>query len=222
MNRRSFMKGLAGVVAGASSLSKAVEPKYKVSYDPGAKEGDRIIHFSTMPGEVKFYKPKGVEKYDLIADLAEEMNNYDKKYPNQHIRYFIHCSYTGLAFLNDTGCLEKGENLVLWCRTGEDQTPFLAGFLHFVPVKVMPMGTESDINFIGRRYEGKNIVGRDLYTYDLVTTRCFYVNREEEGKIIAMGGRRPLPKDEPDYWVGNMWTGKEKNERRKNRENRRN
>lgn len=56
MNRRSFMKGLAGVVAGVSVL-KAAEPKYEVSCDPGAKEGSKSTT-GCISGQVIFHNRK--------------------------------------------------------------------------------------------------------------------------------------------------------------------
>lgn len=191
LSRRRFMKGLAGVVAGVSVL-KAEEPKYEVSCDPGAKDGSKSV----------------TKEYDLIADLVEEMNNFDKMHPNTHISYSIHCNYTGLAFLNDTGELDKDVlyrcGPAPWVYTHYlwipyklwllRRTPTPVGYTSLINVMLVPLHTikarPHDLQLIAETTERCSFdinagIHNHRSLYELISTRCFNVNRNEEGKIIA-------------------------------------
>lgn len=174
MNRRSFMKMLAGVTAAIGVTGKAEKPKYKVSYDPGEKSGSKSV----------------TKKYDLIADLVEEMNGFDKKLPHTIIFYYVHCNYTGLAFLKDTGCLERDdfaslEKYKFWIpyKHWRQRTSFVR-YMPIINVIVRPNITV-DIGLFGQYSNRRNITNKLENNWTLVTTRRFNVNRDEEGKIIA-------------------------------------
>jgi len=173
INRRNFMKMLA-VVPAAIGLSKA----------------ESAPSTPTAPSEP--IEPQ--KKYDLIADLVEEMNKYDKKFPEQNVKYYIHCSYTGLAFLYETGLIKREYYDDPSIKHPFELHAFDMKVSYFVPVAVMT--TKSDLALIGRTTEKCSFdinagIHNHRYRYELVTTRCFNVNREEEGKIIE-GDLRPL------------------------------
>lgn len=171
ISRRSFMKGLAGVVAGVSALSKAEEPK-----EPQPK------------------KPQLQVEYDLIADLVEEIKGFHKKVPDTFIKYSIHCNYTGLAFLNDMGNLDKYEYVVDAVEKG--YTHYLLIPYEFydkreaykcavwINVMLRPNLTQ-EIGLIAQYSTRRNILNKLENVWTLVTTRCFNVNRDEEGRAIA-------------------------------------
>lgn len=210
MNRRSFMKGLAGVVAGVSALSKAEEPQTKKA----------TVDLDTVPNHI-------TKEYDLGTDLVEEMNNFDKKFPDTRIGYSIHCNYTGLAFLNDDGSIDREaylfEETKLWRYTNlwfpyglwqriNSNNPCVSG----IGIKIiLRPNLYQDIGLLAHYSSRRNITNKLENVYTLVTTRCFNVNREEEGKKIAKVGWRPLPKDLPNYRVGDMWTDAEKQQMNK-------
>lgn len=200
ISRRNFMKGLAGAVVGVSALSKAED---KTKREP--------IDLNTVPNFItQKYDPKMAnidpdsewakenKKYDLIADLVEEMNNFDKKIPDTYISYSIHCNYTGLAFLNDMGQLERDDfaNQVkykFWIPYSHWQQRI--SFVRYMPIinVIVRPNLSSDLGLIAQYSTRRNILNKLENVWTLVTTRCFNVNRNEEGKKIAMGGWRPTP-----------------------------
>lgn len=223
INRRKFMKVFAVVTTGLSALSKAEEPKYEISCDLGAKSGSKsakkIIDLKTVPNFV-------TKNYDLIADLVEEMNKFDKKIPNTLISYTIHCNYTGLAFLNDTGELDKyydrvygyamrkGYTHTLWIPYKQWPRRAPKNLTFLMNVLVRPNLT-LDLGLMAHYSTRRNILNKLENVHTLVTTRCFNVNRDEEGKKIGMGGWRPLKKEYPNYMLGDMWTDAEKQQMNK-------
>lgn len=166
------MKGLAGVTVGLGVLCKAEEPKYEIGCDPGAKSGSKSV----------------TKEYDLIADLVEEMNEFNKKLPKTKISYSIHCNYTGLAFLNDTGgldrddfygyAMQRGYTHHLWIAHKHWIKRTLTKSSVFMHVLVL-LYINADIQLVARYFK------KSKDTLTIVTTRCFNVDREEEGKKIT-------------------------------------
>jgi hypothetical protein len=178
------MKMLAGVTAAIGLTGKAEEPKYFAKLD-------------FLKSHLTDYEPKKKESdkegkdYNLIADLVEEMKGFDKKVPNQNITYFIHCNYTGLAFLNDTGllCEKEADERILnpWWRFILWIPVYHHGTYHgVVEIRMRPEVIGFDIG-LSARYKTKSVKNNLnlVDTWIFVTTRCFNVNRDEEGRIIA-------------------------------------
>lgn len=222
MSRRDFMIGCAGVVggsvgltAGVSTLSKAEEPlKAKVKDLCSGQNGTlcprcKFNCKAEEPKEIELtaYGTEPDKEYDLIADLVEEMKEFDKKLPDTIVRYTIHCNYTGLAFLSDTNELEKegfyegiegvsishrGYTHGLWIPYSQWMLLHQKIDKILIDVMVRP-NLPFCLGLIAQYRKIKPYYHNEIPTFELVTTRCFNVDREEEGKKIAMGGWRPTP-----------------------------
>lgn len=79
MNRRGFMKMLAGVTAGLCATGKAEEPKYEVSCDLGSKEGRIIAGIESTPCFYgKYIRAHGAEAISK-GQVVAYTGGYDDK-----------------------------------------------------------------------------------------------------------------------------------------------
>lgn len=193
---------VGGAVIGAIIASNVVG-KEKLSEDHWRKLEKAILEFSEAvrkmkrEGEPDFPQTvckRGIEptdkerkEYNVIDDLVEEMNKHDAENPDKEFRYFIHCNYSGLGMLNQTGQLEKD-----CCECS-----FNRGYRHVLWIPVDLEGVSRGINVGTTRIQKADITlvacfEKDCCGWDMhhprhlhwITTRCFDVDYTESGKAL--------------------------------------